>query len=42
MVHEKVKYKGILLQVSSWVFSYSVEQIWEQLEKYANLEHQKV
>ena len=24
-----------------WIFSYGVEQIWDQLEKYANLERQK-
>ena len=37
----KVKYKGTVLKVRPWIFSYGVEQIWDQLEKYANLERQK-
>ena len=41
MVNNKIKYKGILLQVFPWVFSYSVDQVWDQLEKIANLERQK-
>ena len=41
MVDEKVKYKGTVLKVRPWIFSYGVEQIWDQLEKYANLERQK-
>ena len=40
-VDGKVKYKGTVLKVRPWIFSYGVEQIWEQLEKYANLERQK-
>ena len=41
MVDGKVKYKGTVLQVRLWIFSYGVEQIWDQLENYANLERQK-
>ena len=41
MVDGKVKYKGTVLKVWLWIFSYGVEQIWDQLEKYANLERQK-
>ena len=41
MVDAKVKYKGTVLKVRLWIFSYGVEQIWDQLEKYANLERQK-
>ena len=41
MVDGKVKYKGTVLKVRPWIFSYGVEQIWNQLEKYANLERQK-
>ena len=41
MVDGKVKYKGTVLKVRPWIFSYGVEQIWDQLEKYANLERQK-
>ena len=41
MVDGKVKYKGTVLKVRPWIFSYGVEQIWDQLEKYANLEPQK-
>ena len=41
MVDGKVKYKGTVLRVRPWIFSYGVEQIWDQLEKYANLERQK-
>ena len=36
-----MKYKGTVLKVRPWIFSYGVEQIWDQLEKYANLERQK-
>ena len=41
MVDGKMKYKGTVLKVRPWIFSYGVEQIWDQLEKYANLERQK-
>ena len=41
IVDGKVKFKGTVLKVRPWIFSYGVEQIWDQLEKYANLEHQK-
>ena len=41
MVDRKVKYKGTVLRVRPWIFSYGVEQIWDQFEKYANLERQK-
>ena len=41
MVDGKLKYKGTVLKVRPWIFSYGVEQIWDQLEKYANLERQK-
>ena len=41
MADGKVKYKGTVLKVRPWIFSYGVEQIWDQLEKYANLERQK-
>ena len=41
MVDGKVKYKGTVLKVQPWIFSYGVDQIWDQLEKYANLERQK-
>ena len=40
MVDGKVKFKGTLLRVRPWIFSYGVERIWDQLEKYANLERQ--
>ena len=41
MVDGKVKFKGTVLKVRPWTFSYGVKQIWDQLEKYANLERQK-
>ena len=41
MVDGKVKYKGTVLKMRPWIFSYGVEQISDQLEKYANLERQK-
>ena len=41
MVDGKAKYKGTVLKVRPWIVSYGVEQIWDQLEKYANLERQK-
>ena len=41
MVDGKVKYKGTVLKVRPWIFSYGVEQMWDQLEKYANLERQQ-
>ena len=41
MLDGKVKYKGTVLKVRPWIFWYGVEQIWDQLEKYANLERQK-
>ena len=41
MVDGKVKFKGTVLRVLRWIFSYSVDQVWAQLEKYANLERQK-
>ena len=41
MVDGKVKYEGTVLKVRPWIFSYGVEQIWDQLEGYANLERQK-
>ena len=31
MVDGKVKYKGTVLKVRPWIFSYGVEQIWDQL-----------
>ena len=40
-VDSKVKFKGTVLKVRPWIFLYGVEQIWDQLEKYANLERQK-
>ena len=41
MVDGKVKFKGTALKVRPWILSYGVNQIWNQLEKYANLERQK-
>ena len=41
MVDDNVKYKGTVLKVRPWIFSYGVEQIWDQLERYASLERQK-
>ena len=41
MVDGKVTYKGTVLEVRPWMFSYGVEQISDQLEKYANLERRK-
>ena len=41
MVDSKVKFKGTVLKVWPWIVSYGVEQIWDQLERYANLECQK-
>ena len=41
MVDGKVKIKGTVLKVRPSIFSCGVEQIWDQLEKYANLERQK-
>ena len=41
MVDGKVKFKGTVLKLRPWIFSYGVEQISDQLEKYANLERQK-
>ena len=32
MVDGKVKYKGTVLKVRPLIFSYGVEQIWDQLE----------
>ena len=40
-VDEKVKYKGTVLKVRPRILSYGVEQIWDQLEKYAKFERQK-
>ena len=40
MVDGKVKFKGTVLKVRPRILSYGVEQIWDQLEKYANLERQ--
>ena len=41
MVDNKVKCKGTVLKVRPWICWYGVDQIWDQLEKYANLERQK-
>ena len=41
MMDGRVKFKGTVLKVRPWIFSYGVGQIWDQLEKYANLERQK-
>ena len=41
MVDGKVKFQGTVLKMRPWIFSYGVDQIWEQLERYANLERQK-
>ena len=41
MVDGKVKYKWTVVKVRPCIFSYGVEQIWDRLEKYANLERQK-
>ena len=41
MVDGKVRYEGTVLTVRPSIFSYGVEQILDQLEKYANLERQK-
>ena len=41
MVDGKVKFKGTVLKERPWIFSYGVDQIWDPLEKYANLERQK-
>ena len=41
MVDGKVKFQGTVLKVRPWIFSYRFEKIWDQLEKYANLERQK-
>ena len=41
MVDGKVRFQGTVLKVRPWIFSYGVEQIWDQLKKYANLERQK-
>ena len=30
-----------MLRVLPWIFSYSADQVWDQLEKYANLERRK-
>ena len=40
MVDGKMKFKRTVLKVRPWIFSYGVQQIWDQLEKYANLERQ--
>ena len=36
-----MKLKGTVMKVRPWIFSYGVDQIWDQLERYANLERQK-
>ena len=36
-----MKFNRTVLKVPPWIFSYGVNQIWDQLEKYANLERQK-
>ena len=41
MVDGKVKFKGTVLKVRPWIFSYGLDQICNQLEKDANLERQK-
>ena len=41
MMDGKVKFKGTVLRMLPLIFSYSVDQVWDQLEKYANLERQK-
>ena len=41
MVDGKAKFKGTVLKVRRWIFWYGVDQIWDQLEKYANLEREK-
>ena len=41
IVNGKVNLKGTVLRVLPWIFSYSVDQVWAQLEKYANLERPK-
>ena len=41
MVDGKVKFKRTVLKGRPWIFSYGVEQIWDQLQKYANLERKK-
>ena len=33
MLESKVKFQGTLLKVLPWIFLYSVDQIWDQLEK---------
>ena len=40
MVDGKVKFKGTV-RVLRWIFSYSVDQVWDQLETYASLERHK-
>ena len=41
VVDGKVKFKGTLLRVLPWIFGLLVDQVWDQAEKYANLERQK-
>ena len=41
MVDSRMKLKGTVLRVPPWIFSYSADQVWDQLEKYANPERQK-
>ena len=41
MVDSRMKLKGTVLRVPPWIFSYSVDQVWDQLEKYANPERKK-
>ena len=41
MVDGKVNFQGTVLRTVPWIFWYSVDQVWDQLEKYANLERQK-
>ena len=41
MAGGKVKFKETVLKLRPWLLSYGVEQIWDQLEKYAKLERQK-
>ena len=40
LVEGSVKFKGTVVRVLPWILSYSIDQVWDQLEKYANLEKQ--
>ena len=42
MVDGKTKYKGSVLRLVSWISSYSVDDVWHQLERISDLQRLKI